>query len=353
MKKILIILGLIYQCLFGFVNSNANFEKEIEILRNLDIDPSFASNDVFLSMKENIKENQIRDYINVLKKGYAFIPTLQKIIEEEKIPESFLYLAMAESNFSPKASSRVRAGGLWQFMPRTARKMGLRINRHIDERFDPIKSTKAATAYLKFLYNRFKKWYLVAIAYNCGEGKLSRALKRAGTDDLKTLLDPDKKYIPKESRRYIKKILLMAHIANDTDLIVKNDATFLLNRSKTDYLQTISIKGGTTLKSVAKKCKISYKELRFYNAHIKRGYIPRSLKKCNIYIPYQQYIAFRQNPSPLVQYKRNRHIKYRIKKGDTLGLLARKFNTKITKIKLANNMKTAFLRTGKSIVIPR
>ena len=261
---------------------------------------------------------------------------------------------MIESGFSATATSTASAVGHWQFIKATANRYGLKTKWWIDERRDPIKSTKAAIKYLNYLHRRFKKWYLVAIAYNCGEGKLSRALKKAKTDNLKTLLDPNKKYIPKESRRYIKKILLMAHIANDTDLIVKNDATFLLNRSKSDYLRTIPVKGGISLKSLAKKCDIDYKKLKFYNAHIKRNYIPLSLKKCNIYIPYQKYIAFKQNPYPLIRHKRDtRHIKYRIKKGDTLGFLAKKFNTKVKQIKLANNMKTAFLRTGKSIVIPR
>ena len=360
MKRILLAIFLIWQFSFGFVNQNTNFEKEIQILRSLDIDSSFVPTLSYISIKNKIKnEKIIKDYIKILKKGYAFIPTLQKMIEEAKIPTSFLYLAMAESNFSPKARSRRRAGGLWQFMPKTAKKMGLKINRYVDERFDPVKSTKAAILYLQTLHKRFKKWYLVAIAYNCGEGKLAKAIKEAKTDDLSVLLDEEKKYIPKESRDYIRKILTMAHIAENTDIIVKNSADFLLNRGKSEYIRKITVKGGVDLKRLAKRCSLSYKELKFYNPHIKRRYLPRKIKKCDIYLPYQKYVAYKQSSYPIYaknsthKRKYKRHIRYKVKKGDTLFYIARKFKTPVRKIKLANNMKTSLLQIGKSIVIPR
>ncbi len=351
MRKIVILLMLFYQLCFGFFGIDENFEKEIEILQTLDIDPSFAKEDVFLSMKNDLRKNQIISFIRVLKKGYPFITTLQNMINNANIPKSFLYLAMVESNFSPNAKSRAKAAGLWQLMPITAKKMGLKINRYIDERFDPIKSTKAAIKYLNSLHKRFKKWYLVAIAYNCGEGTLAKALKKAKTDDLKVLLDPNKKYIPKESRNYIKKILLMSHIANNIDLIIKEEATFLLNRGNNSFLQSIEIRKGANLRKIAREYLIPYSELKYYNAHIKRGYIPKGIA-CNIYIPVQSldYIAKYAKKS-FRRYKKP--IKYKIKKGDTLIKIARKFKTKVKLIKLANNLKTPFIKTGKSIVIPR
>ena len=364
MKRAIFLILLVCQFSFAFINQNDDYEKEIKILRSLDIDASFVPTLHYISIKNSVEDKRlIRDYIGILKKGYAFIPTLQKMIEEAGVPTSFLYLAMAESNFSPKARSRRRAGGIWQFMPRTARKMGLKINKYIDERFDPVKSTKAAISYLQTLHQRFKKWYLVAIAYNCGEGKLAKAIKEAGTDDLSVLLDDERKYIPKESRDYIRKILTMAHIAENTDLIVKNSASFLLNRSKSDYLHKVTIKGGVNLKKLAKRCQLTYKEFKFYNPHIRKDLIPRKIKKCDIYLPYQKYIAYKQNgylryaQAKRVKHKRykrkKRHIRYRVKKGDTLFHIARKFKTPVKKIKLANNMRTSFLKIGKSIVIPR
>ncbi|NPA82716.1 MAG: transglycosylase SLT domain-containing protein [Epsilonproteobacteria bacterium] len=352
MKKLLISLIVFYQTCFGFFGMDENFEKEIEILQTLDIDPSFARNDLFLSMKEDVQKSQINALLKVLKKGYPFITTLQNMISESKIPKSFLYLAMVESNFSPEAKSRAKAAGLWQLMPKTAKKLGLKINRYVDERFDPVKSTKAAIDYLTFLHKRFKKWYLVAIAYNCGEGALAKAIKKAKTDDLNVLLDPDKKYIPKESRNYIKKILLMSHIANNIDLIIKKEATFLLNRDKNSFLQSIEVDRGVDLRKLAKEYGISYSELRYYNAHIKRGYIPKNIKNCNVYIPSASldYIAKYAKKSFK---KRPRRIKYKVKKGDTLIKIAKKFKTKVRLIKLANNLKTPIIRTGKSIVIPR
>jgi len=360
MKRAIFLVFLVFQFSFAFLSQNENYEKEIKILRSLDIDASFVPTLNYISIKNSAKDERlIRDYLKILKKGYAFIPTLQKMIQKAGIPTSFLYLAMAESNFSPKARSRRRAGGLWQFMPKTAKKMGLKINRYVDERFDPVKSTKAAILYLQTLHKRFKKWYLVAIAYNCGEGKLAKAIKEAKTDDLSVLLDEEKKYIPKESRDYIRKILTMAHIAENTDIIVKNSADFLLNRGKSEYIRKITVKGGVDLKRLAKRCSLSYKELKFYNPHIKRRYLPRKIKKCDIYLPYQKYVAYKQSSYPIYaknsthKRKYKRHIRYKVKKGDTLFYIARKFKTPVRKIKLANNMKTSLLQIGKSIVIPR
>ncbi len=351
MKKILILLTFFYQICFGFFGMDDNFEKDIKILQNLDIDPSFARNDMFLSLKDDLEKNEIVSFLRVLKNGYPFITTLQNMINKSNIPKSFLYLAMVESNFSPKAKSKAKAAGLWQLMPSTAKTMGLKINRYVDERFDPVKSTKAAIKYLTFLHKRFKKWYLVAIAYNCGEGTLAKAIKKAKTDDLNVLLDPNKKYIPKESRNYIKKILLMSRLANNIDLIIRQEATFLLNRGQNDFLQSMEIRRGVNLRKLAKEYSISYSELRYYNAHIKRGYVPRGIL-CNVYIPMQSldYIAKYAQKSFR---KRHRKIRYKIRKGDTLIKIAKKFKTKVRLIKLANNLKTPFIRTGKSIVIPR
>ena len=133
------------------------------------------------------------------------------------MPHDLIYLAMIESNFNPNAKSHAHAVGLWQFMSTTAKRFGLTVTRHTDQRRDPAKETDAALAYLSQLHTKFGSWYLAAAAYNSGEGTVSRALKRVtgkstGTDaDFFKILPK----LPKETRDYVPKLIASARIAAD------------------------------------------------------------------------------------------------------------------------------------------
>jgi membrane-bound lytic murein transglycosylase D len=133
------------------------------------------------------------------------------------MPQDLIYLAMIESGFNPKARSPVKASGLWQFMGPTAKQYGLTVNRRVDERNNPARSTDAALKYLSSLHDRFGSWYLAAAAYNTGEGRVSRVLKQVtgrtrGTDaDFYRIASR----LPKETRDYVPKLIAAARIGND------------------------------------------------------------------------------------------------------------------------------------------
>jgi membrane-bound lytic murein transglycosylase D len=133
------------------------------------------------------------------------------------MPHDLIYLAMIESNFNPNAKSHAHAVGLWQFMSATAKRFGLTVSRHTDQRRDPARETDAALAYLSLLHKRFGSWYLAAAAYNSGEGTVSKALKRVtgkstGTDEDFFRILPK---LPKETRDYVPKLIASARIAED------------------------------------------------------------------------------------------------------------------------------------------
>ncbi len=401
MIKIFLCLLLFWQFSWGLLTIEDDYTKDIRVIKSLDLDISFLKDPVFISMKSNLSVYKKRHFLKVLEDGKTFIPVIRQMIAKAKIPKAFLYLAMAESNFSAKARSKSRAVGLWQFMPRTARLLGLKVDRYVDERKDPIKSTKVAIKYLKFLHKKFGKWYLAAIAYNCGEGKLSRVIKRVGSDKLNVLLDSRKKYLPKESRMYIRKIIMMASLSNDEDFIAQNRADHLMNRGSTFSLATIEVNPGVSLQSIADSIHLSPKIIKQYNPQLRYYFTPPYGKKYTLYIPYDKYALFQRNYKPSksrrkfyvyiikrgdslykigkkfgISYKiikdfnhlksnflklgqkliipsiRPRFTKYTIKKGDTLSLISKKFKVKIKKIMKANNLKNSFLRPGDKIVIP-
>ena len=139
-----------------------------------------------------------------------YLPMIQRIFRERGLPEELAYTAMIESGFSPRAVSRVGAKGMWQFMEATGRRYGLVINRWLDERLDPVKSTMAAAEYLGDLYGLFGHWFLAQAGYNAGESRVGRAIQRARTSDFWALTQT--RHLPDETKLFVPQILAAAVI---------------------------------------------------------------------------------------------------------------------------------------------
>jgi membrane-bound lytic murein transglycosylase D len=139
-----------------------------------------------------------------------YLPMIQQIFRERGLPEELAYTAMIESGFSPRAVSRVGAKGMWQFMEATGRRYGLVIDRWLDERLDPVKSTIAAAKYLGDLYGLFGHWFLAQAGYNAGEARVGRAIQRARTSDFWALTQT--RHLPDETKMFVPQILAAAVI---------------------------------------------------------------------------------------------------------------------------------------------
>lgn len=145
---------------------------------------------------------------NVKDKGRPQLDIIEGILEKNNLPKELKYLAVIESYLQNAARSRVGAVGAWQFMPATARNMGLRVTRKIDDRKNLAKSTQAASKYLQMLYKMYGDWLLVIAAYNGGPGKVNAAIKKSGSADFWTL----QRYLPAESRNHVKKFIATHYI---------------------------------------------------------------------------------------------------------------------------------------------
>ncbi|MBR8462548.1 transglycosylase SLT domain-containing protein [Campylobacter sp. faydin G-24] len=352
MKAILKIF-LLFVCsltLFANTSEHSSYNTQAKILKELDIDPSFMKTKSYIDAKYRMQNTHIRNFANALKNGYMYIPMIKTHIKTSGIPESFFYLAMIESGFETHTTSKAKAVGIWQFMERTARLHGLKVNEYVDERKDPIASTKAAATYLRSMKDKFGKWYLAVMAYNCGEGALSRAIQKAGTNDIAVLLDEDKKYLPKETRRFVVKILRAAYIAKDAERLLSSSDSSLLNATGGLKLAKVQIPGGTHLAQVGDSIGLSVKKMKDNNPHLKFVFTPPNLKDYYIYIPENKKQLFATNFKP--SYNKNHFYTYIVKKGDTLLHISKKTGISHRAIREYNELKTNAIAYNQKLIIP-
>lgn len=330
------------------------YQNQLQILSHLDIEDGFITDEHFLATKDEIKAMHSGTLIHSAADFYEFLPQIRKILHEQGLPEEFLYLAIVESGLKMHAASNAKAVGIWQFMPSTARELGLRIDAFVDERRDPFKSSVAAAQYLKGLKDEFGKWYLAILAYNCGNGKLAKAIKQAKSDDLSVLLDPDKKYLPLETRNFIRKILILAFEANNKDFLFSKEASFANYALSTEFSK-VEVPSSVSLREFANKAKISYESLKRYNPHFRYDFTPPG-NGYYLYIPEAMSASFSQTYEPKKLAKVDTKIpntqEYRVKAGDTLYSIAKKFKIKIADIRALNKISKSHLSINQKLILP-
>ncbi len=337
--------------LFASLTYESNHNKELKLLESLDIESSFLNDSIMNEMRiKNLSVSKNKHFFKTMQDAYIFIPAIKNLLNKHNIPQEFLYLAMAESNFKIKAYSNKKASGLWQFMSGTGKLYNLKIDKYVDERRDLIKSTKAASKYLSSLHKRFGKWYLAAIAYNCGGGRLSKAIKKAGSDKLSVLLDEDKKYIPRESRYYIRKIVALALIGTDEQFMLKSEYEYLLNRANAYSIATIKLPRGESIRRVSKLLKMPLKDLQKLNRHLKYDFVPPYADDYDIYIPYIKLSEFKQNyfKEPI----QNIYKVHIVRSGDNLSYIGKKYGVSYKVIKDFNKLRNNRLRLKQKLIIP-
>jgi len=348
-KYLLLIFLTVGSLLHASLFVEPQYGDDIKVLQTLDIDPSFLGDPLFIQLKNDLSTVKRHHYVKVLERGALYIPTLRKMIHDSSIPPVFLYMAMAESHFDAHALSHAKASGLWQFMPKTAKRYGLKIDRYIDERRDPVRSTEAAIAYLKRLHKLFGKWYLAALAYNCGEGRVMRAIKKAGSDSLHVLLDDKKKYLPEESRHYLRKILSLALVSNDASMLFADISAYSFNRSEGNYLVRVKVSGGETIEHIAATIGMKSEELLKLNPQFNYGFTPPK-ESAEINIPYEKLTLFKESYKPGRQ--KNMFLVHSVKKGESLSKIAYRYGINYKMILSFNKMKKAVIYPKQELIIP-
>jgi len=206
-------------------------------------------------------------------------PLIVEILKDFDLPKDLIFLAMAESGFRNNAKSRARAVGIWQFMPKTAKRFGLKIDWFVDERRDPIKATIAACRYLRYLYDRFGSWELAAAAYNAGEGKVSRAIKRYKTRNFWHLIRG--RYLKRETKNYVPKIMALAIIGKNLDNFNFENMDFL---NPLDF-EEISLPSNTDLFLLSEGLGVPFSHLKSLNSELLRWQTPLEAASYRLRVP--------------------------------------------------------------------
>jgi len=231
-----------------------------------------------VSMNERVErwmERYVTDQRMVFERYLAreglYSEMIKEALRARGMPEDLVYLAAIESGFSPAATSRVSASGMWQFMGPTAQQFGLRIDEYVDERRDPIRATDAALEYLQALHGQFGSWYLAAAAYNAGPGRVSRALKAHAGDQTgeEQLYWEIIEHLPRETRAYVPKMLALVVLGEAAE-----EYGFYVERSSPVEYDRVWAPGGTTLRWVASSVNAPLADIRELNPHLVRGVTP-------------------------------------------------------------------------------
>jgi len=263
------------------------------VFNELGVDESYIYDRDFQNFVYQNRQKYTKRFKDAVNRGALVIPTMRELMYQMDISPLFIYLSMVESAFKTEAKSTSAAGGLWQFMPTAGREQHLRIDSVIDERYDPIKSTRAAVDYLYKIRGGLDKWYLAAMAYNCGQGCMQRAVERARTKHLPTLLDPRREYIRAETRKYIKKILLFALIGENYLFKQNDNLGEMIYRFDNDRITSVRVRSTERLNQIASRLQLNYSTLKSINMHLKQDFIPQN-SNAMLNIPTSRMSIFNQ-----------------------------------------------------------
>ncbi len=329
-------------------------------------------------------ENVIKSFLKNRKGGFErliaiseyYFPMFEEHLAKYDVPLEIKYLAIVESALNPRAKSRVGASGLWQFMYPTGKQFNLEVNSYVDERFDPLKATEAACQYLSSLYKIFGDWSMVLASYNAGPGNVSKAIRRSGGSQNYWDI---RKNLPRETANYVPAFLATFYIYEyQKELGIKP------KKAQITYFETdtIKIKREMSFKQVSDLFDVPVDQVEFLNPIYKLNIIPFNEEKAHflrlpkdkigVFVSNEEaiyaYIDFEKNGGEkatevvadaapekeiiYVETKVKSKVAYHtVRKGENLGLIAKRYDVSINDIKSWNNLKSSNISYGNKLKV--
>ena len=348
-------------------------------------------NDIVQAFIDHYTGPQRRKVAAMLGAQNFYIPVFEEALESYDLPLELKYLPVIESALNPMAKSRVGAIGLWQFMLRTAKRYGLRVNSLVDERRDIVKASYAAAHYLSDLYKTYGDWNLVIAAYNCGPQNVRKAIQRAGGEADYWTIYP---YLPRETKGYVPAFIAANYVMN---YYCEHNICPMRTTlpAKTD---TVVVTRDIHLKQIAEVCGVNLEELRALNPQYRRDIVNGNSKPSVLRLPISVVNSFISNEDSISNYqadqlftrrslvevdeqtqprytsskrtsskkgygrssKKSRGKKGKkgrggksvtVRNGDTLSEIAERNHTTVGKLRKLNGIKGSNIRAGKKIKV--
>ena len=298
----------------------------------------------------------------MLEKRDLYFPLYEKYLKLYNLPDELKYLSLIESGLETKALSNKGAGGLWQFMPYTARgDFGLRVDSFVDERFDPERATEAACKYMRQLYRIFGDWHMVLAAYNTGPGNVKRAIRKCGATNFWGIYN----CLPSQTRNYVPQYIAITYMMNfhwDHQIQAQEWAQHMPS-------DTVHVNGYLNLNVLSNLSGFSIDTFRVLNPHILSNTIPASHQRIIMRIPSQKYAFFKENRQkildsaayfgpramgqdssllfqPVEQWVKKKHV---VRKGENIYEVARRVDVSVFELKRINRLRSNRIRKGKTL----
>jgi membrane-bound lytic murein transglycosylase D len=300
-------------------------------------------NDTVLGYINYFSKNGRNSIVAATQRSGRYRPMIQRILDEEGVPQELIHLAQAESGFIPRAVSRKAAGGMWQFLTWRGQEYGLMQTPFSDDRMDPEKATRAAAHHLHDLYSEFGDWYLAIAAYNCGPGVVEKAVERTGYADFWQLRSLG--VLPAETTNYVPIILAMT-------IMEKNGAAYGLEGISMDPpldYDTIQTTAPTGLALVSDIADAPLAELAALNPAILKGTAPANYA---LHVPKGTDAQLTATLQMIPPEHRLAWRMHRVNAGETLASIGKQFGVPASAILAANNLKSGEGLEGDRLVIP-
>jgi len=267
---------------------------------------------------------------------------MQEILQKHDVPDELQYLAMIESGLNPNAQSYARAVGMWQFISGTGKRYGLRHDWWFDERRDVFKATDAAARHLSDLYDRFGDWYLALSGYNCNPKKVENNMKKYKTRDFWEL-----KKLPRQTRNYTPTFLAATIIARNPKKF-----GFFVEKQPPLEVDSVLISESIDLNVVAKLVDTSFTYIKEINPAVLKWVTPPGIRNFALYLPKGTRDKFKSGYSVLPEDQKRSYVRHRVRDGEALSTIAKKYHTTAEIIRSHNQLKGNSIRAGRDLLIP-
>jgi membrane-bound lytic murein transglycosylase D len=285
-----------------------------------------------------------------LERSGRYKAMIQRVLQEEGVPQDLIYLAVAESAFQPQVVNHSSgAGGMWQFMPHD-KYYGLTQNSYVDERFDPEKATRAYARYMKFIYNQLGDWYLAMAGYNWGSGMVQRAVQKTGYADFWELYKRNN--LPEATKNYVPEIVAAAIIAKNPHQYGFDDVQF----DPPITYDTIPIDYSVDLRLVADIVDAQPQEIAALNPSLMRMSTPPAsllTEPFSLHVPVGTATVFQQHIAEIPEGRRASWRYHRLTQEDTLATVARSYHVTVDQLATANQLHSDDdLQNMEALVVP-